>query len=286
MNTIEIRIAAPAARREELIAALSELPTTGLLEEDDLLALYLPVDEWTAERQRSVGEIVSGLPECRLEAERTIAETNWNEEWERSIKPIEAGGFTIAPTWHDLPESDRLLRIDPKMSFGTGYHPTTRLVLRLMSDYVEEGDRLLDAGTGTGVLAIAAARLGAAQVTAFDIDPWSQENAVENIERNGVQDHVRFVPGSIEKVQECGPLDGALANINRSVLLDLLPRFAQRLRPDGYCILSGLLDTDAPLMRGLLEEHGFRVDREEREADWWAVAARFVPTEPEAGTSE
>ncbi|MEX0746482.1 MAG: 50S ribosomal protein L11 methyltransferase, partial [Rhodothermales bacterium] len=153
----------------------------------------------------------------------------------------------------------------------TGYHETTRLLLRMMPDFVKPGDRVLDAGTGTGVLAIAAVKLGAVSATAFDIDPWSQENAVENFYLNRVQDQVKMIHGGIEKLPS-GTFDVILANINLNVILGLLPEFADRLKADGTLLLSGVLQPDRDRLLVAAQRSGLDMITEANENEWWAGA--------------
>src|SRR5690606_22579646 len=175
---------------------------------------------------------------------------NWNQKWEETVRPVEVGRFLIKPTWCDIPpgaEDRVLLEIDPKMSFGTGYHESTRLVLRLLPEFMSAGMRVLDAGTGTGVLAIAAARLGASRVLAFDFDEWSHTNAVENVYINGVTEAVSVELGSIEVAGDVS-FDLILANINRNVLVEMLPDFKRRIGESGSMILAGLMQADREIM--------------------------------------
>ncbi|NBB74695.1 MAG: methyltransferase domain-containing protein, partial [Bacteroidetes bacterium] len=169
-----------------------------------------------------------------------------------------------------------ILEIDPKMSFGTGYHESTRLMLRFLPDLIRGGECVLDAGTGTGILAIAAVRLGAASVIAFDISRWAEENARENVALNDVGDRVDVRLGPIrEAVPETG-FDVVLANIERDPLLALLPAFAEKLRAEGRLVLAGLTDADEPAMRSGIAEQGLTIEREIRENEWWSVVLRHA----------
>src|SRR5690606_25997713 len=190
--------------------------------------------------------------------ERIVAEENWNARWEETIRPLAVGRFLIKPTWADVPpeHADRLLlEIDPKMSFGTGYHESTRLALGFLPALVRGGERVLDAGTGTGVLAIAALKLGAASALGFDIDPWASVNATENAYLNGVADRFEVREASLDAVPETG-FGLVLANINRNALLAMLPGFAAKLAPGGRLLLAGLLRTDREAMLAAVEAAG------------------------------
>jgi ribosomal protein L11 methyltransferase len=207
-------------------------------------------------------------------AVREIADENWNAAYEATLGPVTAGPFLVRPSWASVPEGSEgriEIVIDPKMSFGTGYHESTRLVLGLLPGIVRPGDRVLDAGCGTGILAIAALRLGAASALAFDVDAWAEENAAENFARNGVEGRAEVRIGSVEAVPETG-FDVVLANIHREVLLELMSELARRVRPGGRLVLAGLLRTDADAMRAAVQQAGFTGTAEAEEGAWWAWA--------------
>ncbi len=178
--------------------------------------------------------------------EEIVTERNWNEEWEKTIRPLTVGRFFIHPTWTDeaSPQDCIPLVIDPKMAFGTGYHETTRLLLRLLPDHVRPGDRVLDMGTGTGILAIAALRLGAGDALGIDIDPWCYDNALENARLNAVSDRLEIRIGSTEQIPPDARYDLILANINRNILLDMAGTLTGYLAPGGILMLSGILEED------------------------------------------
>ena len=274
--TIELTLHLPDDLHELLIAELLELDFDGFVQEDDRLLAYLPAPRWNDVKREHIERwLLAHGTDAPLE-ERPVAPQNWNAQWEETIRPIAVGPFLVKPTWTSAPEehADKmLLEIDPKMSFGTGYHESTRLALRFLPGLVRQGDRVLDAGTGTGILAIAALRLGAASAIAFDIDPWAQENAVENFLLNGVSKQVDFREGGIEVVPE-EDFDLLLANINRNVLLDLLPAFAAKMRADGRLVLAGLLRQDREQMLAVADEHAFTLAHEATEGAWWAVVVK------------
>jgi ribosomal protein L11 methyltransferase len=206
---------------------------------------------------------------------KLIANQNWNEAWEKTIRPIHATKrIVIRPTWHTYaPGQDEIvIIIDPKMSFGTGYHETTRLVLRLMENRIGKGSRVLDVGTGTGILAITAVKLGAATSVGTDIDEWSYENAKENLTLNGVAESVVIVQAELSSLP-LEPFDLILANIQRNILLALLPAMVSRLAPAGGVILSGLLTGDHEEMRDALSRHSMNIREELGENEWIAMYA-------------
>lgn len=274
MDTIELTIPVGAARHETLIARLEEYGFTGFQEEDGRLKAYIGADDWSAGKSNYVK---SWLRRQEVEGpveEQRIPEQNWNARWEQSIEPLTVGPFVVKPTWAAAPadaEGRHVLEIDPKMSFGTGYHESTRLMLRFLPDLIHGRERVLDAGTGTGILAIAAVRLGAASVIAFDISQWAEENARETVALNAVADQVDVRQGTIDTVVPEEAFDVILANIERDPLIELLPAFAEKLAEAGRVALAGLTRDDEPRMRSAIAEHGFAIEREARENEWWAV---------------
>jgi ribosomal protein L11 methyltransferase len=171
---------------------------------------------------------------------------NWNEEWEQSINIIEVSDkIVIKPTFrnYNAKPGQIVLVIDPKMSFGTGEHQTTKLVLMLLEKYVSPGVRVLDVGSGSGILAIASVKLGARYAIAIDIDDWCYDNAIENSKLNNVDNVIDVIHGEITDIKE-SDFDLILANIQKNILLDIAPEIYSRLKPGGIIILSGLLDYD------------------------------------------
>ncbi len=201
---------------------------------------------------------------------------NWNASWEKTIRPIRVtDSLVITPSWHEVQSVDGhiVLVIDPKMSFGTGYHETTRLSLRLLECLLRPSMRVLDVGTGTGVLAIAAAKLGASSVTGSDIDEWAFRNAGENAERNAVSDRVRILQTPVGSVTQT-EFDLIVANIQLDVIGELLGDMVSRLTADGVLILSGLFETEKPALSQLLARHSLSISEELAENEWIAIAAR------------
>lgn len=245
----------------------------GFLEEDHWWEVYFDFDTWKLSEPmfRAACERDGLAPAFDSE---TIEKENWNQLWEQSIEPIQVTDrLLIAPSWKPVsaPSGGMVLTIDPKMSFGTGYHATTRCMLRLLETRVRADDRVLDMGTGTGVLAIAAVRLGAAQAEGFDTDEWSYDNALENAQRNRVADRVLLGQGSIENVS--GTFDVILSNITKIDNLQMLPRFDAHLKPGGRIILSGFYEWDARDIHLALEQLRLHVDEEITEDEWSAIAA-------------
>jgi len=269
-STLELTFSLPELHHDVLIAALPD--AEGFWQEGDVIKAYLAPAEWTPALDAEVRSLVVALGGMEEVAVQEIAPQNWNATWEATIQPIAVKPFVIHPTWAPPEGEDAALIplvIDPKMSFGTGYHESTRLVLRMMAGVVRPGARVLDAGTGTGILAIAALKLGAASALTFDVDAWAEENAAENFAYNGVSDVAEVRIGEIGVVPETG-FDLVLANIHREVLLDLLPALVEKMEPDGYLMLAGLLRQDAPRMREAIHSAGLVTVEEAEEGQWWA----------------
>ncbi|MCB0278104.1 MAG: 50S ribosomal protein L11 methyltransferase [Calditrichaeota bacterium] len=184
-----------------------------------------------------------------LDPDQVVIETkekqNWMESWKANFKPLEIGKrFLVKPSWIADSDSQRIeIQIDPKMAFGTGTHETTQLILEQLEDIVKQSDTVLDAGTGSGILAIAAEKLGAAKVIAFDNDPVAIENCEENLQLNHCKNVSAFA-GEIESISE--QFDVVIANINRNILIEIATQLIATCKKDGTLVLSGLLLEDKP----------------------------------------
>jgi ribosomal protein L11 methyltransferase len=217
---------------------------------------------------------IAASPDARVETE-PLPDVDWSERWKQSIRVQELGSLKVAPPWlaNDLDPATTIV-IDPGMAFGTGEHATTRGVVRLMQQVVRPGDQVADLGAGSAVLAIAAVKLGAANVAAIEIDPDAIGNAEENVERNGVAGRVRVIEGDAAVLLPLvAPVRLIIANIISSVLIDLLPVFASGLADGGHVILSGILFAEREMMVRTLNDSGWRVIAEDHEDAWWSATA-------------
>jgi ribosomal protein L11 methyltransferase len=209
---------------------------------------------------------------------RWQANEDWAAKWREGLAPRQVTErIVVKPTWTEW-EARRgqvVVDIDPQMAFGTGEHATTRGCLRLLDDALRPGDRVLDVGSGSAILAIAAAMLGAAEAIAVEYDPDANLNARENLERNGVEDRVRIVEAMADPplLTELGRFDLLLANILSGVIRPLLPAFRAALGgdPHGRLIVSGILRTEAPAVMHDAEAAGFRIVRIDEEEEWWSA---------------
>ncbi|MBX2820069.1 MAG: 50S ribosomal protein L11 methyltransferase [Rhodothermaceae bacterium] len=274
MNAIELWLELDDDLHELVIAELDELGSEGFVQEENLLKAYVPEATWGEDQKEQLSKRLGQLNTKSSWEERVIQQQDWNEPWEKSIKPIKVGDFYVRPSWsekaHNGEESLIEIIIDPKMSFGTGHHETTRLVLRELPSFVNKGDKILDAGAGTSILSIAAIKKGADVAIGFDIDEWAVDNGNENALRNGVSDQIILRQGSFEVIEE-GEFDVVFANINLNVLLDNSMFFVSKLKPKGYLLLSGVLRGDADTVREVFESAGFQIIRHSYEGEWYCV---------------
>ncbi|MDD4554739.1 MAG: 50S ribosomal protein L11 methyltransferase [Bacteroidales bacterium] len=187
-----------------------------------------------------------------------IPRRNWNEEWERAYDPVVVEGKCLVRAPFHKPADGMLydIVIEPKMSFGTAHHATTALMIGLMMEEKLTGSTVLDMGCGTGVLAILASKMGASKVLAVDNDEWAYQNALENVEKNGCRG-VTVLLGDITAVA-LSQFDLIAANINRNVLLNDIPAYAEILKPGGRLLMSGFYEEDIPQITEAAELAGLR----------------------------
>lgn len=241
----------PDELHEVFISGFQDLEFTGFEQDTNRIIAYVDERDMNDSGREMLEQwLMAQREECYIASEELVKERNWNEEWEQTIKPQRIGRFVITPTWADpeISPDDIVLEIDPKMAFGTGYHETTRLMLRLLPEVIENGNHVLDAGTGSGVLAIAALKLGAARALGFDIDEWSYNNATENALLNHVSDRLVIKVGGAETLHNSGAYEVVLANINRNILMDMAEVLAKATKTGGQLLLSGIMREDEQVM--------------------------------------
>jgi ribosomal protein L11 methyltransferase len=209
--------------------------------------------------------------------ENLIEDKNWNEEWEKSVRVIEVSDkLVIKPTFkgYQAKPGQIIIIIDPKMSFGTGEHQTTKLVLQFLEKNVKNGIRVLDVGSGTGVLAIAAVKLGAESAIAIDNDEWCYDNGRENCRLNSVDKEVDVKLGEIKDIAG-NNFDLITANIQKNILLDIAEEIKNRLKPGGLLILSGLLYNDEEDIVKKYSSLNFEMLEKKSLDEWMAVKLRL-----------
>jgi len=241
---------------------------------------YLPQGAGTPAKVSRAREALWHLSQLRriepLQVTR-LAEEDWSEAWKRFFFVQRVSDrVVIKPTWREYRAvpGEVVLELDPGMAFGTGLHPTTRMCLQALEKYVESGMRVLDVGTGSGILAIAAVKLGAASVTALDVDPVAVEVARKNVALNGLQERVQVELGSLPPRGDAAQFHLVLANIIARVIVDLAPHLHEAALQGGLVVASGIITERAEWARGALEAAGLRVVETLAEGDWQAVVCR------------
>lgn len=241
--------------------------------------------EWTTEAEAELHTFIAGLgtSDIKLEEITTYQNKDWNEQWEAGIEPLRVSReLVIAPSWRlfeaTTMNSKYLIMIDPKMSFGTGHHETTRLCLQMIEHHDCTGENVLDLGSGTGVLAMYAMMRGAKHALAIDTDEWAFENAKENCERNKFgTDRIELRHGDLATVTTADERFALiLANIHRNVLLAIPDQIAAHQEGGGTLMLSGILEYDADEIVTTYQQHGYRLEERLQENEW--VCLRFTFT--------
>jgi ribosomal protein L11 methyltransferase len=223
---------------------------------------------------------VSGIADVQVRV-REIQEEDWAESWKRGLGPRRiTSRLVVTPTWQPVEPGpgDLVVVLDPGMAFGTAEHGTTRGCLRLLDRAVTRGARILDVGAGSGILAIAAARMGAGEVVAVEGDALAHHVIQENVKRNAVEHVVTCRPvwADATSLASMGPCDGVVANIESRTLMALLAAFHSVLEPAGWLILSGILDVEWDEVRAYVQDAGFALDTLDEDGEW--RSAWFVRT--------
>lgn len=241
------------------------------------VSLFVPEEKNLAEYREYIETRLSALGiDGKIDCDG-MNEDDWSESWKQYYKPIPLGKVTIVPAWekYDAKEGEVIIRMDPGMAFGTGTHETTRLVMRIMQDLIVGGERVLDVGTGSGILSICASKLGAKSCNAYDIDPVAvkvaQENALEDGCDNitvGVSDLLRGVDLSGGKYDFC------VANIVSDIIIRMMPDIKDYLTDEAPLILSGIIDTRADEVIACVKKNGYTIQHIEKENDWVALLCK------------
>lgn len=239
---------------------------------------YLPASPAVTATARALRQRIRVLerygvdPRPALVRLRRLATRRWATAWRASVRPVRVGSLVIRPPWVRTPppRGTTVVSIDPGMAFGTGMHPSTRLCLRALLRYLSPGARVFDVGTGSGILAIAAARVRDARVWAVDLDPVAVAAARANVRLNRVTRHVRVVRGD-GLASAPGRADFVLANLVADTILPMLPHIRRRLVPGGYAVVSGLVAERTAEVSRAAHEAGLGVVEVLAEGEWRAV---------------
>lgn len=273
MDFIEVAFQAPEDFTDILTAELSEVGYDTFMDTDKGFNAYITEDIFNENELQEVVAKYAGMAEITYETNK-IAKQNWNQEWEKNFEPLIIGNqVSVRASFHPKPENVAYdIVINPKMTFGTGHHETTTLMLENQLATDHSGKRVLDMGTGTGILAIMACKLGASEVVGVEIEDWSVENARENAEANSCPNIVVHL-GTVEAVKNDEPYDIVLANINRNVLLADMQAYTNLLKAGGPLVLSGFYTEDLPVLQDEAKNCGLIFETSRTKNNW--VSAIF-----------
>ena len=273
MDFIEVAVQAPQDFTDILTAELSEVGYDTFMDTETGFNAYITEDIFDENELLEVVEKYNGLAEISFETKK-IAKQNWNEEWEKNFEPLIIGNqVSVRASFHPRPENVQYdIVINPKMTFGTGHHETTTLMIENQLTVDHKNKRVLDMGTGTGILAIMACKLSASEVVGVEIEDWSVENSLENAALNECPE-IKVHLGDVTAVANDTPYDIVLANINRNVLLADMPAYTRLLKNGGPLVLSGFYTEDLPVLKEKATECGLIFESDRTKNNW--VSAIF-----------
>ena len=271
MDYLEIRFYNDPAMNEVLIAWLGETDFQMFQEQEDGVSAFIPAADYQEDKISELIRSIPGNENIRME-KSFIKDKNWNKEWESNFEPVTVKNevHIRAPFHPPAPSGLIELIIEPKMSFGTGHHATTSLMIEQMLEMDLEGKSLLDMGSGSGVLAILAKKMGAEKILATDIDDWAIENSIENCKRNQTED-IEIQKGDYRLLKNLD-FDIILANINRNVLLNDTEAYSVSLNQGGELVISGFLTEDVSVLNEKAKSLGLQVLKEKHHEGWASVS--------------
>jgi len=259
--------------REILIAELAEVGFESFVETSNGVSAYILKDDWKESILNDIQILGSDTFKISFDFEE-IEQVNWNSEWEKNFNPIIIDKkVSIRAPFHKKPKNiDYDIVIEPKMSFGTGHHETTYLMVQHILELDIKGKKVLDMGCGTGILAILAEKRGAAFIEGIDIDTWCYENSIENVDRNNCT-NIRVYEGDASLLKN-KVFDVIIANINRNILLNDISKYVLCLNKDGVLLLSGFYKKDIPIIEQKVNKNGFKLLGFKEKNNW--VSVKFV----------
>ncbi len=254
---------------EMLIAQLGHIGFESFVENESGVIAYIQKKDWNSNKVEDLYLLNSNEFDITFKYSE-IEQTNWNKEWEKNFNPIQVNGqVSIRAPFHENPSLNFDIVIEPKMSFGTGHHETTHMMVQHLLALDLKNKKVLDMGCGTGILAIFAEMKGAQPTDAIDIDSWCYQNSLENVKRNGCK-HITVLEGdsSLLKGKE---YDVVIANINRNILLSDMKIYTDCLREKGVLLLSGFYKEDISIIESEVIKHGLVLDKMIQKNNWVAL---------------
>ena len=254
---------------EILIAELGYVGFESFVENDTGVTAYIQKQEWNSQILDDL--YILGSPEFKIKyAHHEVIQTNWNKEWEKNFNPIQVDGqVSIRAPFHENPSLKFDIVIEPKMSFGTGHHETTHMMIQHLLALDLENKKVLDMGCGTGILAIFAEMKGAQPTDAIDIDSWCYQNSLENVQRNGCR-YITVLEGD-SSLLKGKKYDVVIANINRNILLSDMKTYTDSLSKNGVLLLSGFYKDDITIIENEVVKHGLVFDKMIQRNSWVAL---------------
>jgi ribosomal protein L11 methyltransferase len=268
----------------EMGAGGVQIEDKGSISDRIIVTAYFPPDDMIGERVSKVTELLDNMRDLNIDVgagrvylHERLDERDWSERWKEFFKPLPIGDRVLVfPSWEDVTESpprDILIQMDPGMAFGTGRHPTTVLCLELLENVLKGDEKVADIGTGSGILAIAAAKLGAKKVVAVDVDARAAAIARENSQRNGVSGRIHVICGELLNAVN-GRYNVVVSNISGKAILSMISDLKFYLGVDGRLILSGILEREVSEIENELESSNFVILETRRDEEWVAVLAK------------
>ena len=257
---------------EILIAELGNKGFESFVENEDGVTAYIQKIEWNSKLLNDIFILTSEEFEISYKIEE-IAQTNWNSEWEKNFQPIQVDDLvSIRAPFHENPNLKYDIVIEPKMSFGTGHHETTHMMVQHLLKLDLKDKKVLDMGCGTGILAIFSEMKGAKPIDAIDIDNWCYTNSLENVERNNCK-HISVFEGDASLLIN-KKYDVIIANINRNILLNDIKTYTNCLNDNGVLLLSGFYQEDIPIIDAEVSKHELKLEHFIERNNW--VAVKYV----------
>ena len=254
---------------EMLIAQLGHIGFESFVENENGVVAYIQKKEWNSNKVEDLYLLNSNEFNITFKHSE-IEQTNWNKEWEKNFNPIQVNGqVSIRAPFHENPSLNFDIVIEPKMSFGTGHHETTHMMVQHLLALDLKNKKVLDMGCGTGILAIFAEMKGAQPTDAIDIDSWCYQNSLENVQRNGCR-HITVLEGD-SSLLIGKKYDVVIANINRNILLSDMKTYTDCLSKNGILLLSGFYKDDITIIENEVVKHGLVFDNMIQRNSWVAL---------------